>query len=260
MRVAPPVSPRILVVEHDQSVAELLFAFLRGEGYTISLAPSIESALEQMDEQAFHLVLTDLFADNTRRPFSRVRRLLQHAPPTPVGLMTGWQVSPEEARRQGFAFLILKPFDLDLMLTEIAACLNQSLTPEQEQQLQVLEQFFEALNTRNLEALGQTLTEDITYYPPAQVRSSSSARVQGLPEILAYIQASYTRYPNITIDEPLFYPRPKGWAMRYASHWPLPDGSRQSLTGALLFHFRGAKIHQIGIQLNDERWQKLLKK
>ena len=259
MRVQPPDSPRILVAEHDQSVAELLFAFLRGEGYSVSLAPSMESALAQMDEQTFHVALTDLFAETARRPFFQARRLLLHAPPTPVGLMTGWQVPLQEVRRQGFAFLIAKPFDLDLLLTEVAACLNQPLTPEQDQQLQLLERFIETLKTRNLETLEQLLTEDITYYPPARALSSGSARVHGLPEILAYIQAIYTRYPTITVDKPLFYPRPKGWAIRYASHWRLPDGSRQNLTGALLVHFQGARIHQIGIQLNDERWQGLLK-
>jgi DNA-binding response OmpR family regulator len=259
MQLQPPDSPRILVAEHDQSVAELLFAFLRGEGYNVSIAPSMESALAQMDEQTFHVALTDLFAENARRPLSQARRLLLHAPPTPVGLMTGWQVPPQEVRRQGFAFLIAKPFDLDLLLTEVAACLRQPLTPEQDQQLQLLERLTEALRTHNLETLSQILTEDITYYPSARALSSISARVQGLPAILAYVQASYSRYQNVAFDKPLFYLRPKGWAMRYASHWFLPDGSRQSLTGVLLFHFQGTKIHQMGIQLDGERWQGLLK-
>ncbi|HEY7349815.1 MAG TPA: response regulator [Ktedonobacterales bacterium] len=257
MRVQPPHPPRILVAEQDQSVAELLLAFLNGEGYKPSLAPSPENALKLIDEQTFHLVLTDLFIENARRPFSQVRRLLQRCPPTPVGLMTGWQVPSKEVERQGFAFLLQKPFDLDLVLAEITTCLHPTLTPEQEQQAQVLEHLIEATQDRNLETLGRLLTEDITYYPPRAL-PASARRVKGLEALLAYVQAAFARYENVLFDEFMFYPRAKGWAMRYCSHWPASDGSQQNLTGALLFHFRGERVYQIGIQWNDERLRTLL--
>lgn len=255
-----PGLPRILVVEHDQSISELLFAFLKGEGYELSLASSPEQALERMNEQTFHLVLTDLFAETPKRSFSRVRRLRQHSLLTPVGLMTGWQIAPEAARRQGFAFLLQKPFDLDLLLAEIDACLRQPLTPEQERQLHTLERFMEALKTRNSEGLRQVLTEDSTYYPPLRKLASHASRVRGQAALIAYLQESQTRYQDVTFDEFLFYPRPKGWAMRYSSHWAIPGGLRQNLAGALLFHFRGEQIHRIGIQWNDQRLHVLLGK
>jgi CheY-like chemotaxis protein len=257
MLAPSPDLPRILIAEHDQSVADLLQAFLKGEGYQPSLAPSLESALECLDEQVFHVVLTDLFVDNPRRPFSRVRRLLQRSPPTPVGLMTGWQITPEEAERQGFAFLLQKPFDLDRMLAEIAAVLHPALTPEQERQLQAVERCIEALKVGNLERLGQLLAEDLTYYPPEGV-PAKPRRVKGSTAMLAYIQEAYRRYQHVNFDEFLFYPRPKGWAVRFRSRWPAPGGSRQSLTGALLFHFQGEQIHQVGIRWNSERLQALL--
>ncbi len=253
-----PGSPHILVVEHDQSVAELLFAFLKGEGYELSLASSPEQALERMNEQTFHLVLTDLFAAPPRRSFAQVRRLLRHSLLTPVGLMTGWQVSLEAARRQGFAFLLQKPFDLDLLLAEIETCLHQTLTPQQEQQFHAIERFMEAMKTRNRETLRQLITEDITYYPPLRTLASRAIRVRGLAAIIAYVQESQTRYQDVSFDEVLFYPRPKGWAMRYSSHWTIPDGTRHNLAGVLLFHFRGEQIHRIGIQWNDQRLYPLL--
>jgi CheY-like chemotaxis protein len=255
MRVPSPNQPRILLAEHDPSVAEFLSAFLKGEGYALSLAPSLDIALRRIDEQTFHIVLTDLFIETPRRPFSQVRRLLQHALPTPVGLITGWQVSPEAAHRQGFAFLLAKPFDLDHVLAEISACLYQELTPEQEQQFQVLQRYLEALGAKNLEVVGDLLTEDILYHPPL---GRNIRRVRGLAAMRAYIDETHPRYRNVTFDEFLFYPRPKGWAQRFCSHWSLPDGSRQNLTGTLLFHFRGERIHQIGIQWSNKHAQTLL--
>jgi DNA-binding response OmpR family regulator len=249
-----PDLPRILVAEHDQSVAEFLLAFLRGEGYELALASSLEMALERLDEQTFHVVLTDLFVANPRRPFGQVRRLLQHALPTPVGLMTGWQITPEAARHQGFAFLLPKPFDLDHVLAEISACLEQTLTPEQERQFQLLGRFLKALQDGNLEAMGQFVTDDITYYPPQRARSSSAKRVRGRAALLTYAQEAPAHYQHIIFDGFLFYPRPKGWVMRFRSHWSTPNGAPQNLTGTLLLHFRGEQIHQIRVQWNHERF------
>ncbi len=248
--------PRILVVEHDQSIAELLLAFLKGEGYEPILASSPEQALERMNEQIFHLVLTDLFIETPRHPFAQTRNLLKHSLLTPIGLVTGWQVSPEAAGRQGFAFLLRKPFDLDLLLAEIDACLRQTLTPEQERQLQVLKRFMAAFQARDRETQRQLLTEDVTYYSP--LRALAARGVRGQSALLAYLQESPTRYRNVSFDEFLFSPRRKGWAMRYRSRWFMPDGSQQNLVGALLFHFRGEQIHRVGIQWDDRRAQRLL--
>ncbi len=248
-----PERPRILIAEHDHSVAEFLLAFLKGEGYEPALAFSIEKALERLDEQTFHLVLTDLFLETPRRPFHRVRRLLQHALPTPVGLMTGWQVTPEAARRQGFAFLLPKPFDLDRVLAEISACLDSTLTPEQMQQFQMLDRLLKVVQSGNLEAIGQFVSEDITYYPPQRTRLLGVKRIRGRAALLAYVQEVSARYQRVTFDGFLFYPRPKGWVMRFRSSWSTQSGHQQSLVGSLLIHFRGRQIHQIGVQWDAER-------
>jgi DNA-binding response OmpR family regulator len=253
-----PDRPRILVAEHDQSVADFLLAFLKAEGYEPLLALSIEKALESLDEQTFHLVLTDLFLENPRRPFNQVRRLLQHALPTPVGLMTGWQVTPEAVKGQGFAFLLSKPFDLDHILVQITTCLEPTLTLEQMQQFQLIDRFLKALQNRNLEALEQFVTEDITYFPPRRPRVFSAKRIRGRAAVAAYAQEASVRYQKVAFDGMLFYPRPKGWAMRFRSHWLAPGSPPQNLTGTLLIHFRGGQIHQIGVQWDSERlWSSL---
>ena len=250
---APDV-PRILIVENDQSVADFLVTFLKGEGYEPSVASSLEMALERLDEQTFHLVLTDLFRTNPRHPFSQVRPLLQHAPPTPVGLMTGWQIPPEVASRQGFAFLLPKPFDLDHLLTAITACLKQTFTPEQQQQLEVLQHFIETvLTTGNLGTMGQFLTDDIAYYPPQRAQSFNTKRIKGWSAFQAYALETLAYYQNVVFDGFLFYPRPKGWVLRFRSHWSDPEGTLHKLAGTLLFHFRGNQIYRVRTYWNNRR-------
>jgi DNA-binding response OmpR family regulator len=261
MRVQPSDPPRILVAEYDQSIAELFSIFLQGEGYQVSLVPSVERALERIDEQTFRIVLTDLFIEDPTHPFKQVRPLLQCCPPMPIGLITGWQITPEEAKRRGFAFLLQKPFDLDLMLTEIAACLALSLTSEQERQVLVLRRFAEAIKTNTLREAADLLTEDITYYPPLLVQATNVQRVKGREALLTYFEKSHARYHNVSaFDEWTFYPRPNGWAMRYHSQWTADDGSTQHLTGTYLFHLQGEQIHQVGTRLSDERLRALMVK
>jgi DNA-binding response OmpR family regulator len=260
MQVQPLHPPRILVVEHDQGIAELLSTFLEREEYEPQLAPSLEIALERIDEQVFHLVLTDLFVERPRYPFRRVRRLLQYCPPTPAGLMTGWQVSPEEARRQGFDFLLQKPFDLDLALAQIATSLSQSLTSEQEVQAELAGHFFEALEARNQEALERLLMDDITYYLPSHLAFPPGGKVRGRAAYLAYLLEAFNRYRDPAFDEVLLYPRPRGIAARYCLHWRATDGTRQQMAGATLFHFQGDRIRQIGIRLNNQRLRVLQEK
>ena len=51
---------RILIVEDEDLMRELLTKILAGENYRIYQASSAEEALKSMQDQAFDLVLTDL--------------------------------------------------------------------------------------------------------------------------------------------------------------------------------------------------------
>jgi DNA-binding response OmpR family regulator/ketosteroid isomerase-like protein len=121
--------PRLLVVEHDVGIQDLLHASLTAEGYAVSLAASPAEALPLLAEQPFQLVLTDLFSANCTDRLGAVEPLRASAYPTPVGVITGWNVAEEEVTRRGFAFLAGKPFDLEELFALIAACLNSSLNP-----------------------------------------------------------------------------------------------------------------------------------
>jgi len=78
-----PSVPRLLVVEHDTALQELLVAFLTSEGYGVSLATSPAEALALLDTQTFHLILTDLFSNDSQDRFAFVDQLRSVAKLTP---------------------------------------------------------------------------------------------------------------------------------------------------------------------------------
>ncbi|HEY7346828.1 MAG TPA: response regulator [Ktedonobacterales bacterium] len=129
MTPRPPSPPRLLIVEHDAGVRDLLAAFLMAEGYTVSLAASLVEAYRLLDEQTFHLILTDLFSSNPRDRFGSVELLRDAARPTPVGVLTGWNIAEEEIGQRGFAFLERKPFDIEQLFALIVACLSTPPNP-----------------------------------------------------------------------------------------------------------------------------------
>src|SRR5690242_11637533 len=104
---APP--PRILVVEHDPSLADLLVTMLRLEHYTPDVASSLEEAHAKVDQELYDLVLTDLFSPFPPR-LEAIKPLQQRCFPTPIGIVSAWRVGQAEAERAGFAFVVEKPF------------------------------------------------------------------------------------------------------------------------------------------------------
>jgi CheY-like chemotaxis protein len=256
MRTQAYQSSRLLVIEDDLDTRELVGAFLQDEGYAVTLASSLKEARELLEKQPFHLVLTDLFASDSSDPLKSVEVLRELARPTPIGVMTGWAVKVEEVHRQGFAFLVAKPFHLDELLTTIASGLNLPLSPEQQRQAEVVKRFLATLESKNLEALAEVCTPDVRYYPPASSPYTSARKVSGLVSYRAYIENVYSYFQNVHFEEVLLYARPKGLAARYTSHWLTPDGRVQRTSAAVLFHFRGELISQIGVRVNARRTSK----
>src|SRR5262245_47067876 len=122
MTTRSPSSARLLVVEHDTGIQDLLTTFLTAEGYDVSVAASPDEARSLLNEQTFHLVLTDLFSNSLRDRFCAAEQLCTSAHPTPVGVITGWNVEEDEIAQHDFAFVIRKPFDVEHLVDSITAC------------------------------------------------------------------------------------------------------------------------------------------
>lgn len=115
---------RLLIVEDSAEIRETLELMLTEEGYDVSMAPDLPHAFTILQTQAFNLVLTDLFTFSQIDPLQSVSALRARVAPVPIGVISGWPVDPEYAKRQGFAFLLMKPFELEELLACVAACLT----------------------------------------------------------------------------------------------------------------------------------------
>src|SRR5690348_2384144 len=134
MRAAESISHRILIAETDQQIRQLLAQLLQLEGYETDEATTLDGALAKLNERLYDLVLTDLFAPPARPHLDGARQLRALCHPTPVGILTSLRVDQRDIERAGFAFVVPKPFDIDVLLHRIADRLNPMFTPEQQQQ------------------------------------------------------------------------------------------------------------------------------
>jgi DNA-binding response OmpR family regulator len=122
-QLSKPGRKRILIVEDDAALRNLLSEFLNEAGYDVLMAEHALAAVFAMVRAGANLVLTDI-----RMPIvdglHLVRELKSHADTchVPVLVMTGWD-NPESraaAREAGCAGYILKPIDFNELLRQIA--------------------------------------------------------------------------------------------------------------------------------------------
>ena len=242
---------RVLVVEHDPGVRDLLQAFLTSDGYGVLLVASPQQALPLLDTRTFHVILTDLFRAADQDLFEAIEPLRSQAHPIPVGVISGWKVTEKEVLQRGFACLVLKPFDLEMVLTTIAACLHISLNAEQARQAQIIQAYFAALSARKWEAMLALCTEDVVYSLPGTTPFAGTIR--GKSAFRAYTEDTFGHFPDVQFEEVQVYRRPHGMAARYCGRWGTPEGGEASASGAVLFEFDGEQITHIGIQLGEKQ-------
>ncbi len=119
-------SERILVVDDELFVRELLLEFLSTEGYEVSLADSGEKAVKLMETQPAEVVLVDLKMPGIDgiETFKQIKKI---APDTLAIIMTGYPTieSSIEALRQGAYDYVVKPFKLNDLKTSIEKALRE---------------------------------------------------------------------------------------------------------------------------------------
>lgn len=246
----------MLIVEHDQSLGDLLSQVFLLEGYQVQLVATLEDAQSWLAEQAVDLVLTDSFSAHPAQAFERLEALLRQAYPIPVGVLSGWKLTPEEAETRGFAFLLAKPFDLSALLVSVAAALAIPWSAEQRLQAAAVERFFALLNARAWEDLPALCSEQVRHHTPTFLMNDGV--VQGVEALRAHMEQGFSLYPNTCYDQVCCYPTPEGIAARYIWHWNWPGQSPYHLTGGKMFYFVDGCIAQIGNELDARQMSLLL--
>lgn len=122
----PHTRPRVLVIDDDDDVCEVLREALNDEGYAVATVPHGAAALELVKHHQPAVIVCDLrmpimdgwsFVEQYRR---------QARPPASVILLSAIKDVEESAKRLGAAGFVKKPFDLSDVVTQIERCMAQS--------------------------------------------------------------------------------------------------------------------------------------
>lgn len=111
-----PVQKRILVVDDESSMRELLEIVLSKDGYEVVALPNVNEAIDRLRTEAFDVVLTDLRMGTERDAgMALLEWITSNNPMTPAIMMTayGSVETAIEAMKRGAADYIMKPFKND---------------------------------------------------------------------------------------------------------------------------------------------------
>ena len=122
-------SARILVVEDEDAVRDVLVDVLGGQGHEVVACEDGTSALAQVGDRPFDLALVDLSMPGLSG-WDVAKGLRAAQPEVPIALVTGWgdQIDFGEARARGIDYLMAKPFNVDDITRLVAGVLAHEPT------------------------------------------------------------------------------------------------------------------------------------
>ncbi|HEX6322187.1 MAG TPA: response regulator [Vicinamibacterales bacterium] len=123
--------PRILIVDDEQGVRDLLSRALSGGEYDVDVAPDGRTAVEQLRTVEYDLLITDLKMPGMDG-LSVIREARRIFPELPVIIITGYstEASAIEAINLGVSGYITKPFRLPRILAAAQKALGEPVGVE----------------------------------------------------------------------------------------------------------------------------------
>jgi two-component system, NtrC family, response regulator PilR len=118
--IAEPRAARILVVDDERSMRELLAIVLRREGYDVLLAENGRAAIEALERESVDLLISDIKMPDMSGV--EVLRAAKRVDQDILGIMITAFASTEtavEAMRLGACDYLSKPFDIDLLKMKV---------------------------------------------------------------------------------------------------------------------------------------------
>ena len=117
---------RVLVVDDEETIREMLAEFLELEGYHVATAPDGMAAVDALTASHFDLVLTDLKMPRMGG-ISLLEQVSKHSPSTMAVIMTGFGTveTAIDAMKRGAHDYILKPFKLEEVMHVVARAIEK---------------------------------------------------------------------------------------------------------------------------------------
>lgn len=116
---APVSGPRVLVVDDDPDIRDLLVAVLKDDGYEAESARNGREALDLLERWPADLVVLDLMMP-VMDGWTFAERLREKKLAVPIVVLSAATDVTRHAQRLGAADVVTKPFDIDTLLPRIA--------------------------------------------------------------------------------------------------------------------------------------------
>ncbi|HNT01636.1 MAG TPA: response regulator, partial [Candidatus Saccharicenans sp.] len=165
---------KILVVDDDVNILEVIKIRLEVEGYQVTAVESAEEALAKARQEFFHLAITDLKLGSTDG-IELMENLLLINPDMPVIILTAYGTieNAVEAVKKGAYSYLTKPFDHKELSLQIRNALEKQRLMSQIRDLEMIIQ--DKYNISNIvgksekmkkvfEQIGQVAKTDFTVY------------------------------------------------------------------------------------------------
>jgi CheY-like chemotaxis protein/predicted ester cyclase len=247
---------RLLVADDDLAVLESMTMLFQDEGYEVVSATSLAEAIAAVERETFACVLADLF-EHAGDVLAHLAPLREAAYPTPVGVTSAWRVVADDVLRAGFACFIARPFEVNDLLSAVAAVIHRPLTPKQARQAVVIQRLAEGLNTAQWDAVVALCSDDLSYVP-ADRHAPPVRQVIGRSGYRAYLEEMAPHFPAFRISALQVVPTPHRLAARFTAHWQRPGGDVSLSTGLVLKFNAADQICEMGVRLTAERLRALL--
>ena len=129
---------RILVVEDDEPIQDVLHTFLSGRGFEVTLAQNGKAALDLLGAENFDLILTDLVMPG-KGGMDVLKAATASQPDVPVIVMTGFATvqTAVEAMKIGAYDYLTKPFNLDELMIVLDKALSVSQLQKENRMLKL---------------------------------------------------------------------------------------------------------------------------
>jgi CheY-like chemotaxis protein len=229
---------------------EILQAVFVEQGYSPTMAASLEEALRLVHQHPFDLILTELFFSSEQETLALVLPLQELAHPTPVVVIATW-LSTQDVRASGFAAVLREPFDLNELITTVAECLKHPMNDEHRRQAEIATRGVAAWDRRDFDAALALCAEDVRFYPWIMPPYPAARPTTGRAAVRAYIEEMAGYFHDLHAEIGQVSACPHGIAVRIRADWLAADGVRQQQMVAFCFQISGEHISQIGIPLVD---------
>ncbi|MBI4161315.1 MAG: sigma-54-dependent Fis family transcriptional regulator [Acidobacteria bacterium] len=130
------MAERLLIVDDEQGMRDLLSIMLRKEGYAVDLAATGEEALEKISRDVYDLIVTDISMPGVDG-IGVLRRVREIAPDLPTIVITAYASTESaiEALKLGAYDYIVKPFDVEEFKIVIGNALERKRLERENQYL-----------------------------------------------------------------------------------------------------------------------------